>query len=243
MGKAEENKKLKRTALLSHAFSLFVNNGIANTSISDITNKAGVAKGTFYFYFKDKEDLIQKLVYQKGNQLLFNSLDELKKQGDLSVEDSIVFIADDLIRQLSGDVKLLKFIDKNLSVGIYKGAIGSANLHDIKAIDGLHNAQNINELHSIYKANGVNNDESSANSLDTDSLHNPKFDFLSSFYELIEKDGSKWNHPLLMLYTIVELVSSTCHTILLDGEPVDYETYKPYLFQCIRNIIAVFKVE
>lgn len=197
MGKAEENKKIKRTALLSHAFSLFVNNGIANTSISDITNKAGVAKGTFYFYFRDKEDLIQKLVYQKGEQLLHNSLNELKKQGDMSVEDSIVFIADDLIKQLSDDTKLLKFINKNLSAGIYKKAI-------------------------------ENNTES---------------DILTNFYELIEKDGSKWNHPLLMLYTIVELVSSTCHTILLDNEPVDYETYKPYLFQCIRNIISVFKIE
>lgn len=197
MGKAEENKKIKRTALLSHAFSLFVNNGITNTSISDITNKAGVAKGTFYFYFRDKEDLIQKLVYQKGEQLLHNSLNKLKKQGDMSVEDSIVFIADDLIKQLSDDTKLLKFINKNLSAGIYKKAL-------------------------------ENNTES---------------DILTNFYELIEKDGSKWNHPLLMLYTIVELVSSTCHTILLDNEPVDYETYKPYLFQCIRNIISVFKIE
>lgn len=197
MGKAEENKKIKRTALLSHAFSLFVNNGIANTSISDITNKAGVAKGTFYFYFRDKEDLIEKLVYQKGEQLFHNSLNELKKQGDMSVEDSIVFIADDLIKQLSDDTKLLKFINKNLSAGIYKKAI-------------------------------ENNTES---------------DILTNFYELIKKDGSKWNHPLLMLYTIVELVSSTCHTILLDNEPVDYETYKPYLFQCIRNIISVFKIE
>lgn len=45
------------TALLSHAFSLFIDKGITNTTISDIVNNIGVAKGTFYSYF-----LIEKLV-------------------------------------------------------------------------------------------------------------------------------------------------------------------------------------
>ncbi|MDD6744125.1 MAG: TetR/AcrR family transcriptional regulator, partial [Roseburia porci] len=60
MGKAEENKQKKRRALLSHAFSLFLNKGISDTTISEIAEHAGVGKGTFYFYFKDKEDLIEK---------------------------------------------------------------------------------------------------------------------------------------------------------------------------------------
>lgn len=227
MGKAEENKKIKRTALLSHAFSLFVNNGIANTSISDITNKAGVAKGTFYVYFKDKEDLIQKLIYQKGQQLLYNSLDALEKQDDLSVEDSIIFVADDLIKQLSNDTKLLKFINKSLSFGIYKKALEKSVVDNSSSREfDLHNISPSEREYGLHNSN----------------LSEYELDFLTRFYQLIEKDGSKWNHPLLMLYTIVELISSTCHTILLDGEPVDYETYKPYLFQCIRSIIAVFKV-
>ena len=56
MGKAEENKQKKRSALLSHAFSLFLNKGISDTTISEIADHAGVGKGTFYFYFKDKEE-------------------------------------------------------------------------------------------------------------------------------------------------------------------------------------------
>lgn len=240
MGKAEENKKIKRTALLSHAFSLFVNNGIANTSISDITNKAGVAKGTFYVYFKDKEDLIQKLIYQKGQQLLYNSLDALEKQDDLSVEDSIIFVADDLLKQLSSDVKLLKFINKNLSIGIYKKALDKT----IADESGFNHSSSIklNLNDTGFSVSDPANSDSNSSGLHNLDLNDYELDFLTRFYKLIEKDGSKWDHPLLMLYTIVELISSTCHTILLDGEPVDYETYKPYLFQCIRNIIGAFKV-
>ena len=58
MGKAEDKKLIKRTALLTHAFSLFMNNGIANTSISDITSHAGVAKGTFYYITKNTQKLL-----------------------------------------------------------------------------------------------------------------------------------------------------------------------------------------
>ncbi len=57
MGKVEINKKQKKDALLNAAFDIFTNIGINKTSISEIVEKAGVAKGTFYLYFADKYDL------------------------------------------------------------------------------------------------------------------------------------------------------------------------------------------
>lgn len=49
MSKLEINKQKKRDALLNTAFELFVSKGIQKTSISDIVEHAGVAKGTFTF--------------------------------------------------------------------------------------------------------------------------------------------------------------------------------------------------
>ena len=57
MGKLEDNKKIKREAILDAAFLLFTTKGLTKTSVADITAAAGVAKGTFYLYFKDKYDL------------------------------------------------------------------------------------------------------------------------------------------------------------------------------------------
>ncbi len=51
MGKIDKNKQQKRTSLLETAFGLFTSRGIHNTSISNIVESAGVAKGTFYLYF------------------------------------------------------------------------------------------------------------------------------------------------------------------------------------------------
>lgn len=201
MGKAEENKRKKRTALLSQAFSLFMNKGITNTTISEIAEQADVAKGTFYMYFKDKDDLIEKLIAQKAELLLINALDILNKHPEtIKVEDKLVLIADSLLEQLNSDSRLLKFINKNLNYGIYKKALLS---EEVKS----------------------------------------DFDVMAAYYEILHSDGSEWKDPVLMLYTIVELVSSTCHSIILEQDPVDLEYYKPYLFECIRRIVDVFRVK
>ena len=57
MGKIDENKKKKKETLFNSAYELFITKGINSTAISDIVEKAGVAKGTFYLYFKDKYDI------------------------------------------------------------------------------------------------------------------------------------------------------------------------------------------
>ena len=65
MGKLESNKKKKEDALYNTAFELFTTKGTNKTTISDIVEKAGVAKGTFYLYFKDKYDIRNKLASSK----------------------------------------------------------------------------------------------------------------------------------------------------------------------------------
>ena len=70
MGKALENKLKKRTALLDSAYELFTTMGFTKTTIRDIASKAGVAKGTFYLYFKDKSDIRDALIRSKASHVL-----------------------------------------------------------------------------------------------------------------------------------------------------------------------------
>ena len=69
-----ENKKNKKNKLLSAAFELFINKGVNNTSIQEIVDKAGVGKGTFYLYFKDKYEIRDVLIAQKSKKLFNNAL-------------------------------------------------------------------------------------------------------------------------------------------------------------------------
>lgn len=52
----------RRQQILAAALDEFSANGFAATRLDDVAKRAGVAKGTIYLYFKDKEALFQELL-------------------------------------------------------------------------------------------------------------------------------------------------------------------------------------
>jgi AcrR family transcriptional regulator len=52
----------RRAQILEHAARLFGDKGYHDTSISDIINSAGIARGTFYLYFENKRGIFEELV-------------------------------------------------------------------------------------------------------------------------------------------------------------------------------------
>lgn len=57
----QQKALITRQKLLDTAEILLKTNGFNALSVEDITQKAGVAKGTFYIYFKHKEDIIAEI--------------------------------------------------------------------------------------------------------------------------------------------------------------------------------------
>ena len=130
MGRVEENKKRKKEALFRTAYELFTTKGINSTAISDIVEKAGVAKGTFYLYFKDKYDIKNKLIAHKTKELFDHAAVALENSGITGLEDQLVFIIDDIINILVANKPLLNFISKNLVMGALKSAFWSEEESD-----------------------------------------------------------------------------------------------------------------
>jgi AcrR family transcriptional regulator len=52
----------KRETILAAALEEFSSRGFAETRLDDVARRAGVAKGTIYLYFSDKENLFQELI-------------------------------------------------------------------------------------------------------------------------------------------------------------------------------------
>ncbi len=195
MGKLDINKKAKEDSLLSTAYKLFTTKGVSKTSVSDIANSAGVAKGTFYLYFKDKYDLKNRLVAHHSSRLFKNALEELYATGKkFSFNEKIIFIIDSILDQLDTNRSLLTFISKNLSWGVFKHAL-------------------------------------------TSPVHGDDIDFLSIYSEMLADAPSDLDEPEIMLFMIVELISSTCYSAILYSEPADLAKLKPYLYRCVNNII------
>ena len=117
LSKIEEKKQIKKENLLSSAYNLFIKKGINDTSISDIVNEAGVAKGTFYLYFKDKWEIHEAVIIEKSKKLFNEAIDKTAKKNLKSFPDKLISIID-----------YIKLINKNLSLGLY-------NKNIIKIID------------------------------------------------------------------------------------------------------------
>ena len=52
----------RRQAIIEAAFETFIQEGYAATRLDDVAKRAGVAKGTIYLHFKDKQALFEELV-------------------------------------------------------------------------------------------------------------------------------------------------------------------------------------
>jgi AcrR family transcriptional regulator len=62
--------KATRNKLLDAARSLFAEQGFNLTSIDDITRRADVGKGTFYYHFNNQQEIVEALVKQVIGELM-----------------------------------------------------------------------------------------------------------------------------------------------------------------------------
>lgn len=53
---------MRKAEIIAAAERLFQQHGYENTPVDAIIKEAGIAKGTFYYYFKTKKDILQALV-------------------------------------------------------------------------------------------------------------------------------------------------------------------------------------
>ena len=72
---------------------LFSQKGISKTSISEIAQAAKVAKGTFYLYFKDKDELLEHLILQISRNIVTLAYEHAEQhRTDDFTENVIIFV-------------------------------------------------------------------------------------------------------------------------------------------------------
>jgi AcrR family transcriptional regulator len=58
MGRREEKRSITKQQILTAAAELFTEKGYESTTLEDVTERANLSKGTFYYNFESKEDLV-----------------------------------------------------------------------------------------------------------------------------------------------------------------------------------------
>jgi len=78
------DKVQKKKDIALSCKELFVENSINNLTISQVASTAGVGKGTIYEYFKNKEDIVFKII-----NILLQEHNEQKHKKMSNLENSI----------------------------------------------------------------------------------------------------------------------------------------------------------
>jgi len=129
MARVTKEYHMRKNELLDTAQEIFLTKGYKQTSVESIIKKVGVAKGTFYYYFKSKEDLLDKLVKRMADKIQI----EIKK----------------IVKKT--DLDAISKLEKAYSVA---GNIKLQNIHLIKLmLKILYEKDNLILRYKVYKSN------------------------------------------------------------------------------------------
>jgi len=95
LARITKNPEERKAEIMNTAEVLFSEKGFRNVAVSDIVKKVGVAQGTFYYYFKSKEDLL--------NQTLERQLDGIMQTVSSIAEGSEL----DALQKLQSMLKIV----------------------------------------------------------------------------------------------------------------------------------------
>lgn len=113
--RVEIKKEQKRQSLLEAAYELFLEKGVAKTSIDEIVKKAHVAKGTFYLYFHDKEHLADYLTQEISSQVLAEAYRHVLENPKEHFADNCIELIDYVIEYFRSNKLVLRLLERNFS--------------------------------------------------------------------------------------------------------------------------------
>ena len=115
-GRASERRESRKGALVDAALAVFMDKGVAASSVDDIVEAASVAKGTFYLYFRTKDDAVNAVAER---------------------------VVDAVIRDFESAAATpgLSSVERLLTLGRSVGRVGTEP-HEHELIDVFHRAEN-----------------------------------------------------------------------------------------------------
>ena len=113
-GKRETNKEANRIKIIESGIEIFSKKGISETTVRDIIRNTGLASGTFYNYFKNKEEVLIAALDEAAYDLAKILQKGRKKANNL--EEFIEFQVDPFFEMVSELPELFFILSTNLEV-------------------------------------------------------------------------------------------------------------------------------
>lgn len=113
-GKKKREKKSEKKKILDKAWELFRKNGYEETKVEDITRELGVSKGSFYTYFKTKDEVLYEILerIKKENEERISKIN-VNQEPSKILEDYVISKMNYIVKLLNN--MKISSINRNLS--------------------------------------------------------------------------------------------------------------------------------
>ncbi|QHQ80119.1 fatty acid metabolism transcriptional regulator FadR [Bacillus subtilis] len=99
-----KQKRPKYMQIIDAAVEVIAENGYHQSQVSKIAKQAGVADGTIYLYFKNKEDILISLFKEKMGQFIERMEEDIKEKA--TAKEKLALVISKHFSLLSGDHNL-----------------------------------------------------------------------------------------------------------------------------------------
>lgn len=149
-----KSNRPKYNQIIDAAVIVIAQNGYYQAQVSKIAKQAGVADGTIYLYFKNKEDILISLFHEKMGYFVEQIEEEIK--GKSTASEKLHVLIQKHFKNLSEDVNLaivtqleLRQSNKELRLRINDVLRGYLNLIDQIIIEGKENGEFLPHLNNL----------------------------------------------------------------------------------------------
>jgi TetR/AcrR family fatty acid metabolism transcriptional regulator len=149
-----KSNRPKYNQIIDAAVIVIAQNGYYQAQVSKIAKQAGVADGTIYLYFKNKEDILISLFHEKMGYFVEQIEEEIK--GKTTASEKLHVLIQKHFQNLSEDVNLaivtqleLRQSNKELRLRINDVLRGYLNLIDQIIIEGKENGEFLPDLNNL----------------------------------------------------------------------------------------------
>ncbi|MCX7710754.1 MAG: TetR/AcrR family transcriptional regulator [Clostridia bacterium] len=118
----------RKSEIIETAYNLFMTNGFEETAVSDIVKAIGVAQGTFYYYFKSKEEILDAVINRIINEIL-GKIDDVIKDPAMNAIQKFITTIDVLLKYAIGTESLANYVHMEKNAQMHQRFAGCITSH------------------------------------------------------------------------------------------------------------------
>lgn len=126
VGRVRMSPEKRRLQLIQSAEELFARYGVDGTSVSDIVGHAGVAQGTFYWYFKSKDDIVHAVVDSLVQEVL-QEISQLSHLKGMSGEEKLDKVLSTFCSWMARERAVMEHLSQHKHGTLYGGCSREMN--------------------------------------------------------------------------------------------------------------------